>query len=247
VTATFILFIVLGAIAGGFINGLAGTSTALFALGFFLVVLPPITAVAVVSILAVSVGVQGLWLVRKDIRANQSSLLLFVLPGLLGVPIGLSLLNYIDTDTLRLLVGVMLVMYGGYFSSRGALPAIHQKTPIVDGMVGFIGGVLSGMASLAGAIPGMWLSMRPWAKGEIRAVLQSFNAVVLSTTVILLFANGAYDDMATRAILIALPIALLASQLGIAVFRRTTDTQFRRLLIGLSLVMGVGILLQRFG
>jgi len=123
VTATFILFIVLGAIAGGFINGLAGTSTALFALGFFLVVLPPITAVAVVSILAVSVGVQGLWLVRKDIRANQSSLLLFVLPGLLGVPIGLSLLNYIDTDTLRLLVGVMLVMYGGYFSSHPLLMA----------------------------------------------------------------------------------------------------------------------------
>ena len=35
------LFILAGAAAGGFINGLAGFGTALFALGFFLSVLPP--------------------------------------------------------------------------------------------------------------------------------------------------------------------------------------------------------------
>ena len=43
-----ILFLTLGAAAGGFVNGLAGTGTALFALGFYTVVLPPVQAVAVV-------------------------------------------------------------------------------------------------------------------------------------------------------------------------------------------------------
>ena len=37
-----ILFVVLGAAAGGFINGLAAFGTALFALGFFLTVMSPV-------------------------------------------------------------------------------------------------------------------------------------------------------------------------------------------------------------
>lgn len=245
-SASFILFIALGALAGGFINGLAGTGTALFALGFFLMVLPPKAAVAVVSILAVLAGSQGLWVVRHDIRANLSKLLMYLVPGLLGVPIGISLLQFVDTDTLRLLIGVLLVVYGGYFSARNALPAFSQATPLIDALVGFIGGLLGGMASLAGAVPGMWLSMRPWTKGEIRSVLQPFNVTVLSTTVVLLFFNGAYDSTVLKALIIALPVALVASQLGILIYQRISDTQFRRLLIGLSLLMGLGILLQRF-
>ena len=87
--------------------------------------------------------------------------------------------------------------------------------------------------------------MRPWSKGEIRAVLQPFNMLVLSTTSTLLFVKGAYDDTALKALIFTIPITLLASQLGIYVFRRLNDAVFRRLLIGLSLLMGVGILLQR--
>lgn len=245
-TLYFVIFIVLGAIAGGFINGLAGTGTALFALVFFLTVLPPKSAVAVVSVLAVLAGSQGLWVVRRDIQANKAKLLRFLIPGLLGVPIGISLLAYIDTESLRLLIGVLLVVYGGYFSFREALPAINRATPLVDVCVGFVGGLLGGMAALAGAIPGMWLTMRPWTKGEIRSVLQTFNVAILITTVVLLFINGSYDSTTLKALLIALPVALIASQIGILIFKKITDTQFRRLLIGLSLLMGIGILLQRF-
>jgi len=245
-SASYLLFIVLGAFAGGFVNGLAGTATALFALCFFLIVLPPKAAVAVVAVLAILAGSQGLWVVRHNIINNKSKLLMFLVPGLVGVPIGISLLQYIDTDMLRLLIGALLVVYGGYFSSRESLPAISKETPIADCLVGFIGGLLGGMASLAGAIPGMWLSMRPWSKGDIRSVLQAFNVVILLTTAILLFLDGAYDDVAIKALVIALPVALVASQIGIMVFQRINDSQFRRLLIGLSLIMGVGILLQRF-
>ena len=70
-TGETILFLCLGAVAGGFINGLSGTGTALFALGFYLVVLEPVTAVAVVAFMAVLVGFQGLWIVRDEIFAQH--------------------------------------------------------------------------------------------------------------------------------------------------------------------------------
>lgn len=234
----------LGAAAGGFINGLAGTGTALFALGFYLLVLPPITAVAIVALMAVLAGLQGLWVVRAAIRTRPWRLSRFVFPGLAGVPLGILLLQSIDAQTLRIGIAVLLIIYGGYFSFRTALPAFERRTPRLDASVGFIGGVLGGAASVSGAIPAMWLSLRPWPKAETRAVLQPFNVAILLCTVSLLFFRGAYDAMAIRSLLLVVPVGLIASQIGIFVFKKISDDMFRRLLIGLTLILGLGILAQ---
>lgn len=237
-----VLFLLLGAAAGGFINGLSGTGTALFALGFYLVVLDPVRAVAIVALMSVLAGLQGLWIVRAEILSEPRRLLRFLLPGLAGVPIGLMLLDIIDARTLRIGIAALLILYGGYFGFRAALPAFSRKTPWIDSLFGFTGGVLGGAASVSGAIPAMWLSIRPWTKAETRAVLQPFNVAILSTTITLLFLKGAYDRTALNALLITIPTGLVAAQAGIMVFRRLSNTGFRRLLILLTLLMGLGIL-----
>lgn len=238
-----IVFITLGAFAGGFINGLAGTGTALFALGFFLVALDPVGAVAVVALMSVVTGVQGLWVVRVAMTQNVARLMRFIIPGLLGVPVGISLLSFIDADTLKLVIGVLLLVYGGFFSFRANLPKFERRTPVLDSLIGLTGGVLGGMASLSGALPVIWCSMRPWPKAETRAVLQPFNVSVLLTTTVMLWWRGAYTAPTITAFLIALPTSLIAAQIGIAVFQRISDNIFRRLLIGLSLLLGLGILI----
>lgn len=237
-------FLVLGALAGGFINGLSGTGTALFALGFYLVVLPPVNAVAIVALMSILAGLQGLWIVRAAILANPIRLLRFVVPGLIGVPIGLAILSNIDSGTLRLGIAALLIVYGGYFSFRKALPAFSRPTPYIDSLVGFLGGLMGGAASVSGAFPVMWISMRPWPKAEARAVLQPFNVAILSTTVTLLFFKGAFDSKAVSALAITVPVGLLAAQIGITVFKRLSDDVFRRLVIVLTLLMGLGILLS---
>lgn len=239
-----IVFLVMGATAGGFINGLAGTGTALFALGFYLVVLDPITAVAIVALMSVLVGIQGLWIVRAEIFSRPRRLARFVVPGLLGVPIGLSLLEVIDAGTLRIAIATFLIIYGGYFGFRAVLPSFSRESPWIDAAVGFLGGILGGAAAVSGAIPAMWLSIRPWTKSETRAVLQPFNVAILSTTISLLFFNGAYDRTAVNALLVTIPTGLIAAQLGIYVFHRLDDTSFRRLLIVLVFLMGLGILIS---
>lgn len=245
-TTQTIVFLVLGAMAGGFINGLAGTGTALFALGFYLVVLEPQTAVAIVALMSVLVSLQGLWIVRAAIFARPGRLARFVVPGLLGVPLGLLLLNRIDAGTLRLVIGGFLMLYGGYFGLRAALPSFTRPTPWIDALVGFFSGILGGAAAVSGALPAMWLAIRPWTKSETRAVLQPFNVAILTTTICLLFVSGAYDRTALKALLVTVPVGLLSAQLGILVFRRLDDTGFRRLLILLILCMGLGILISEF-
>lgn len=243
-TSDTIVFLLLGATAGGFINGLSGTGTALFALGFYLVVLEPVTAVAIVALMSVLAGAQGIWLVRREIPSQRARILRFALPGLIGVPIGITLLARMEPSVLRLGIAALLILYGGYFSFRTALPAFDRPAPFADVAVAFTGGVLGGAAGVSGALPAMWISMRPWAKTVTRAVLQSFNMVILSATVALLAWNGAYDNAALSALLVTVPAGLASAQVGIAVFKRLSDTQFRRLLIFLTLAMGLGILVS---
>ncbi|MEL7281032.1 MAG: sulfite exporter TauE/SafE family protein [Pseudomonadota bacterium] len=239
-----IIFLLLGAFAGGFVNGLSGSGTALFALGFYLVVVDPVTAVAIVALMSVLAGLQGMWVVRGEILQKPKRLIRFILPGLLGVPLGILLLSIIEASFLRYAIAALLIIFGAYFGFRSALPKFSRPTPWLDSGIGLTGGVLGGSAGLSGALPMVWLSLRPWSKLETRAVLQPFNMALLCTTVALLFFKGAYDATATKALLITIPAGLIAAQIGIYVFKRLTDAAFRRLLILLNLAMGLGILIS---
>ncbi|MFK7893967.1 MAG: sulfite exporter TauE/SafE family protein [Granulosicoccus sp.] len=238
----FFVYMALGGIAGGFVNGFAGTGTALFAIGFFLVVAEPKTAVAVVALLAVLSGLQGVWVVRREIIEYKVRLLLFLLPGVVGVPIGIMLLDDLNPAALRILVAALLITYGAYFGLRNALPAIERKMPLVDGSVGLLGGILGGLASLSGALPTIWLSMRPWPKEQTRAVLQPYNMTILSFTVCMLALGGAYNSITFKGLAVALPTGILAAQLGVSVFKKVSDIQFRRVLILLCLGLGIAML-----
>jgi uncharacterized membrane protein YfcA len=194
--------------------------------------------------MSVLVGLQGLWIVRREIKAQPQRVLRFVIPGLLGVPVGLVLLDLVDARLLRIAVATLLIVYGFFFGFRASLPAFSRRMPYVDRAVGFVGGVLGGAAAVSGALPQMWLSIRPWTKSETRAVLQPFNVAILSTTICLLFFQGSFDRVALNALAVTIPTGLIAAQVGIMVFHRLSDTGFRRLLILLTFAMGIGILVS---
>ena len=236
-TAEFLFFVTAGAAAGGFVNGLAGFGTSLFALGWWLQVMPPVQAVAVVLVMSVVSGVQGVVLVRRSIEWPR--LARFLVPALLGIPIGLQILHRVDADFLKAVVAVFLLAYGGFFAFRRELPALTRPTPLIDGGIGFVGGILGAIAGLSGALPTMWCAMRAWTKAESRAVLQPYNTTVLGISAALLALDGAYDGATLTTVAIALPATVLAAQAGIWLFGRFTDAQFRRTLIVLMFLSGI--------
>jgi len=237
-----ILFI--GAAAGGFINGLAGFGTALFALGFWLQIMPPLQAVSIVVVMSVLSGLQGIWIVRQSLFDQPRRLARFLLPAIPGIPMGVATLSLIEPQTLKLVIAGFLILYGGFFTLRRALPKYERQTPVLDILVGFLGGVLGGAASLSGVLPTMWCAMRPWSKGETRAVLQPFNVVVLALTAGVFAWNGAYQSDTLMLIAMVLPVGLIFAQVGIVVFKRLTDDQFRKLLIVMMFVSGAILLLR---
>lgn len=241
---SFLAILLAGAVSGGFINGLAGFGTALFALGFWLQVMPPQQAVAVAVVLSVTTGLQGLWVVRHSLAGKPRRTLRFLLPALAGVPLGTAALAVLDAGTLKLVIASFLILYGGFFTLRRSLPKFDRPTPVMDSVVGLAGGILGGAASLSGALPTMWCAMRPWPKEETRAVLQPFNVLVLALAAATYAWTGAYTRETLVFVAIALPAAVLAAQGGIAVFKRLDDGLFRRLLIALMFLSGALLALR---
>src|SRR6202162_2654021 len=103
------VLLLLGALAGGFVSGLAGFGTALMALGIWLYVLPPSIAVPLVlicSVVAQTSTLPSLWR-SFDLRLVWP----FLIGGLAGVPLGTMLVAHADPGIFKLSVGALLLIF----------------------------------------------------------------------------------------------------------------------------------------
>src|SRR5262245_20672609 len=101
--ATYALLL-FGALAGGFVSGLAGFGTALMALGIWLYVLPPAIAVPLVLICSVVAQISTLPSIWKAI--DFSIVWPFLVGGLIGVPLGTMLIADADPKVFKLNLGL---------------------------------------------------------------------------------------------------------------------------------------------
>src|SRR5437879_13686822 len=101
-TSTYALLL-FGALAGGFVSGLAGFGTALMALGIWLYVLPPSLAVPLVLICSGSSQISTLPTMWKVLDFKLARPV--VAGGLVGMPIGALLVARPDPQNFRLGVG----------------------------------------------------------------------------------------------------------------------------------------------
>ena len=89
------IVITFGALAGGFVSGLAGFGTGITAMGIWLYAISPSVAASLVVICSVVSQAQTLPRIWHAIEAKR--VLPFIVPGLFGVPLGTLLLSQLDT------------------------------------------------------------------------------------------------------------------------------------------------------
>ena len=121
-------------------------------------------------------------------------LLSFVVPGLVGVPIGTMLLSQIDPRMFKIGMGLFLISYATYALARKFQISGASGGRVADGVVGFGGGVLGGLAGLSGALLVVWTDFRGYTKEYRRSVLQTFNLSILTAALI----SHAYSGLLTQ-------------------------------------------------
>jgi len=237
--------LVLGALAGGFVSGLAGFGTALMALGIWLYVMPPSIAVPLVlicSIVAQTSTLPSIWR-SIDFRLVWP----FLLGGLAGVPLGTMLVAYADPRIFRLSVGVLLLVFPAalYFQRRPMALTVGGR--VADTGIGFAGGVLGGLAGLSGPIPILWASVRGWGKDQRRGVFQTFNWTVLSAALCVQAGTGFITQEIVTLSLLALPSTVGGAWLGARTYHVLSDGNFRDVVLGLLFLSGVALVWSSAG
>ena len=244
-TTPAIVLLFLGALAGGFVSGLAGFGTALMALGIWLYVLPPSIAVPLVlicSIVAQTSTLPSFWR-SFDFRLVWP----FLIGGLAGVPLGTLMIEYADPRMFKLSVGVLLLVFPTALYLNRKPMAVRFGGRVADGLVGFAGGLLGGLAGLSGPLPTLWASVRGWGKDERRGVFQTFNWTVLSASLCLQAGTGFVTGEVLRLALFALPGTLFGAWGGARSYHALSDRNFRDVVLGLLFLSGVGLVWSSLG
>ena len=237
-----IAIVVAGALAAGFVNGLSGTGYALVALGFWLQAMSPITAAPLTALCGVAGHIQSLPTIWKGVRWPR--LWPMLLAGIVGVPIGTLLLDHVQPNPLRIGVGILLIVYSAWMAFVRRPPIVTSGGRLADAAVGFTGGVMGGMASLSGPAPAIWAQLRGLGRAEQRGINQPYNMSVLLLALASAGVAGFLDRTFFVWAAICVPTTLIGARIGLALYGRLDDAQFRRILLALLGLSGASLIVS---
>lgn len=236
------MIVILGAIVAGFAQGISGFAFGLIALSIWAWVLDPHTA-AMLSICGALTGqLIAAFTVRRGFYLKQ--LLPFVIGGLLGIPIGTWLLPMINLNLFKALLGALLVIWCPIMLLSSRIPQVPNASPAADGFFGMIGGMLSAMGGVAGAIPSLWSTFRGFERHTQRAVIQNFNLSILLVTFLSYLISGGITAEVAPLLAITTPLVIISSLIGARLYKRLSDIHFKRIILSLLSVAGVLLLIS---
>lgn len=226
--------------AASFVMGLAGFGVGLVGLAFLPFVMAPATAIALLTLYALSFAVVVAVQLRRDVKPGPVAVL--VVGSLLGTPLGVWVLATLPVAVLDRLIGavlvtVVLVEWRGLFPRR-----LGGRT------WGFATGVLAGTVGGAVGTPGppviMWTAAQGWMPRTMKANLQAFFVVNQAVTLGGYWWVGLLTPEVWRlAAAFAVP-ALAGVAAGTVLFDRIDPVRFRRVVFGLLFVSGLVLLVR---
>ena len=235
-----IAYVVVGAAAAGFVQGLSGFAFSMVALSIWAWALEPQLA----ALLAIFGGWTGQMIAAYSGRRAVDKALLwpFLAGGLCGVPLGLWLLPQLDVTAFKAGLGLLLVVWCPLMLMSARLPRIQRGGRIGDALVGVAGGALGSIGGLSGVLPTLWCTLRGFDREAQRAVIQNFNLAMLSVALALHLVAGRITMAMLPLLAIVAAAVLVPVLLGTRLYAGLSEAGFRRLVLSLLMAAGVAIL-----
>jgi uncharacterized membrane protein YfcA len=163
--------------------------------------------------------------------------------GVLGIPPALYLLQRVETGLFRVGFGVFLAAYAAYMLFRPAVALARQtQSRRRDAMAGFAGGFVGGLTAMPGALPTIWCDLRGLPKNQQRGLVQPFIATMQLLALLLMMSRSTLPTVMLNDFIISLPALLAGTAAGIIMFGRVNEVAFRRVVLIILLLAGLGLL-----
>jgi uncharacterized protein len=235
----FTLFAV-AAFAGGFVSGFSGFAMGLVVSGVWLHIITPMQTAALIAGYGLLTQGYGIFKLRHTLDLRKAWPL--AVGTIIGIPIGVDVLAYLNPAYLRFGVGVLLVLYTVYGLTRPVF-AVSIGTG-ADIAIGVSNGLLGGLTGLGGVISTISCQWRGWPKDVQRAVFQP----VLFVAFVVISISQAVAGTITRdtLVLYALGVPFMVAGLwsGFKLFGKINDETFRKSVLVLLLFAGLSLIAQ---
>lgn len=212
----------------------------MLAMGMMASVVHPVTAAAIMlPILIVQDGVT-MWHFRKEYDRNALKILLS--GALIGIAFGALASSFISAAGVRLLIGLVATMFAlNYFLGFSGRLA---RSPLTAGpRAGVFWGAISGFTSQVGHAGGppyqVWMLSQKMPRDILVGTTTWYFAVVNLIKLPFFIGLGGLDFAALHVSLTLLPLALVATMVGIWLVQRIPVERFYALIHGLMLLSGL--------
>ncbi len=229
------LWVCLIFLVAGFIQGVSGFGSVLLSLPLLAIFLDIKTVVPLTALAGVSVSFVLLYQLRKHL--DWKKIMPIFVGAVLGIPVGVFLLKRLDTGTIQVILGAILVLYALYgllFRSSGL--GIDERWAYV---YGFLGGCLGAAMSAGGPPVIIYVSLQAWSKDQIKGTIQGF-FVTGGTAVVVSFAiAGVVTGTVLRFYGLSFPMLMLGTFLGSRLYGLLKEDHYRNIMFMLLGLLGI--------
>lgn len=225
---------------GGLVQGLTGFGVALVALplmGFFIDI-----KVAIPLILLLGLVINFTLIFQLLTHIDYKKWIILFLFSLPGIYFGVSVLKYVDSSSLELLIGCVVIFTSLFLMFNTA--SSKELNKFWAGLAGFISGFLGGSIGATGPPVVIYTSIQPWDKEQIKTTMVSYFILTGIGILVFYLLNG----LITKQILISFgyctPPLVSGVACGIFIFNRINDTLYRRIINILLIVLGIMLLIK---
>jgi uncharacterized membrane protein YfcA len=164
-----------------------------------------------------------------------------ILSTVIGVPFGLLLLNYAPERLVKVLLGLLLVLYG---IGNLVTPRMHHlKNEKYAFIFGFVAGILGGAYNTNGPPIAIYGTLRRWAPDYFRATMQCYFLFSGIATIAGHGLVGLWTPLIWSLFLWSLPSIFLGIYIGGKVNRWIPQPMFNRIIFSLLVIVGFLFLL----
>jgi len=238
-TALTLTLFLAAAFFGGLTSGLSGFAMGLVVSGVWLHIIAPEQNALLIVLCGLVTQGSGIWRVRHAI--NWRAVSPFIIGGALGVPPGTALLAMVNQSTLRLAIGVLLLIYSLYSLIWPAVKPVQGSVP-ADFGVGVANGLIGGLTGLGGIAVTIWCQLRGEKKDAQRAVFQPVMFATFVMSAISFGVAGVFSVETLRLYALALPALIAGAWLGLKLYGTLDDLTFRKIILVLLFLSGLSLI-----
>lgn len=162
----------------------------------------------------------------------------YLLGATFGMPLGIAILQRMHAPTLRLFTCAVVIAYCLFALLRhGGKPLAFSPAAgrAADTGIGFVGGIIGGVAGLGPLLPSVWYGLRGMSKTESRGLTQPFGLYVQGVMTAWFLMSPSIAPPPLGAIGMGIPVLLVGAWLGLRLFDRISVDAFRLTIVWLSL------------